>query len=207
MLTEAFPAGVLKVIYGPMHSGKSGELLRLLDRVRFTSKEVKVFQPRIDTRSNGITSKYVPDRIYETVIIEEPSDLYDHNLECHIIAFDEAQFFDKSLFEVVKDLKNRNYHVIVCGLNKNFRAEGFNAMPDIISISDEKIELKAICEVRECDNEATLTQRLINDRPADYDSPTVLIEGKDVSERYEARCEKCYQMKYPSNKNIPKLII
>ncbi|MHA1991563.1 MAG: thymidine kinase [Candidatus Hodarchaeales archaeon] len=197
MIKEAFPAGVLKVIYGPMHSGKSAELLRLLDRVRFTSKEVVVFQPRIDTRSSGITSKFVPDRIFETIIVEKPSDIYNSNLECHIIAFDEAQFFDNSLFEVVKNLKNRNFHVIVCGLDKNFRAEGFNAMPDIIRLADEKLELKAICEVKDCDNEATLTQRLINNAPADYDSPTVLIEGKNLSEKYEARCEKCYRMNYP----------
>ncbi|MHA1984029.1 MAG: thymidine kinase [Candidatus Hodarchaeales archaeon] len=198
MIKEAFPAGVLKVIYGPMHSGKSAELLRLLDRVRFTSKEVVVFQPRIDTRSNGITSKFVPDKIFETIIVDNPSDLYNNKLECHIIAFDEAQFFDNSLFEVVKDLKNKNFHVIVCGLDKNFRAEGFNAMPDIIKLADEELELRAICEVKDCDNEATLTQRLINNEPADYDSPTVLIEGQNLSERYEARCERCYRMNYPT---------
>ncbi|OLS24931.1 MAG: Thymidine kinase [Candidatus Heimdallarchaeota archaeon LC_3] len=207
MLKEAFPAGTLKVIYGPMHSGKSGELLRLLDRVKFTSKQVKVFQPKIDTRSNGISSKFIPDRIYETNLIDHPLDIFKLDLSCHIIAFDEAQFFSDSLFDTVKKLISQNYHVIVCGLDKNFRAEGFNDMPDIIKSADEKLHLKAICEINDCDYEATLTQRLINNLPAKYGSPTVLIERENISERYEARCEKCYQMEYPFDKNIPKLVL
>ena len=83
MLKEAFPAGTLKVIYGPMHSGKSAELLRLLDRVKFTSKQVKVFQPKIDTRSNGISSKFIPDRIYETILIDHPLDIFKLELNFH----------------------------------------------------------------------------------------------------------------------------
>jgi thymidine kinase len=44
-------------------------------------------------------------------------------------------------------------------------------------------KLHAICAV--CGGEASRTQRLINDQPAQYDDPIVVV---GASELYEARC-------------------
>jgi thymidine kinase len=44
-------------------------------------------------------------------------------------------------------------------------------------------KLQAVCHV--CGGPATLSQRLVDGRPAPFDGPTLLVGGH---ERYEARC-------------------
>jgi thymidine kinase len=44
-------------------------------------------------------------------------------------------------------------------------------------------KLHAICMV--CGDDASRTQRLVNDKPARYDDPVVIV---GASEMYEARC-------------------
>ena len=54
----------------------------------------------------------------------------------------------------------------------------------------EKVDkLHAIC-VR-CGNPASRNQRLIDNQPARYDSPTIMVGG---SESYEARCRHCHDV-------------
>ena len=51
-------------------------------------------------------------------------------------------------------------------------------------------KLHAVCMKCGCDH-ATRTQRLIDGKPADKNSPLIMIGG---DETYEARCVKCYEL-------------
>jgi thymidine kinase len=48
-------------------------------------------------------------------------------------------------------------------------------------------KLHAICVV--CGGPATRNQRLINGKPAPYDSPLIMVGGREA---YEARCRHCH---------------
>jgi thymidine kinase len=56
-------------------------------------------------------------------------------------------------------------------------------------IAEQVDKLRAIC-VR-CGELACRNQRLIDGRPARYDSPTIMVGGR---ESYEARCRTCHQV-------------
>jgi thymidine kinase len=80
----------------------------------------------------------------------------------------------------------------VAGLDRNFRGEPFGSMPDLLACADEVVKLRAVCmRCKDPRVTATLPQRLLNGRPAPYDSPEVMVGG---AEAYEARCLDCHEV-------------
>jgi thymidine kinase len=101
------------------------------------------------------------------------------------VAIDEAQFFHESICDVVQELAAAGLRVIVGGLDTDFRAEPFGCMPKLMAQAERVDKLHAICMV--CGGAASRTQRLINEKPAHYDEPIVVV---GASEMYEARCRE-----------------
>jgi thymidine kinase len=58
-----------------------------------------------------------------------------------------------------------------------------------MAIAEQVEKLNAICVV--CGDLACRNQRLVDGKPARYDSPTILVGG---SEAYEARCRRCHRV-------------
>ena len=79
--------------------------------------------------------------------------------------------------------------VILAGTDTDFRGEPFGCMPELMAIAEHVDKLHAIC--MSCGEDACRNQRLIDGRPAQYDSPTIMVGG---SETYEARCRGCHQV-------------
>jgi len=77
--------------------------------------------------------------------------------------------------------------VIIAGTDSDFRGEPFGPMPQLLAIAEVVDKLHAICVI--CGNPASRNQRLIGGRPARYDSPTIMVGGR---ESYEARCRHCH---------------
>jgi thymidine kinase len=110
-------------------------------------------------------------------------------LGTHVVAIDEAQFFDEGLIGVCDILASSGVRVIVAGLDTNFRAEPFGPMPMLLALAEDVTKLNAICI--KCGAPASRTQRLVNGKPAKYDDPVVMI---GASESYEARCRRCHEV-------------
>ena len=55
--------------------------------------------------------------------------------------------------------------------------------PQLLALAEDVTKLHAICAV--CGEEASRTQRLIDNQPASFDQPVVVV---GASELYEARC-------------------
>lgn len=94
--------------------------------------------------------------------------------------------------------------VIGTGLELDFKAEPFGHMPELMCIATKVDKLHAVCMKCGCEH-ATRTQRLIDGKPADKNSPLIMIGG---DETYEARCIKCYELpdnqpKKPGVKILP----
>ncbi|PJF31791.1 MAG: thymidine kinase [Candidatus Thermofonsia Clade 1 bacterium] len=176
--------GRIEVICGSMFSGKTEELIRRVRRAQIARQTVQVFKPMIDTRygATRITSHNGQD--FEALPCADSAEIAARLApETTVVAIDEAQFFDRGIVALAERLANRGLRVIIAGLDLDFRAEPFGAMPDLMCLAEEVTKLHAICMV--CGEPATRSQRLVNGEPARYDDPVILIGAQ---ERYEARC-------------------
>lgn len=178
----------LHVICGPMFSGKTDELLRLTRRLAISGADIMVFKPATDTRTQEVESR--SGAKYGAMSVGDIWSIVDLGSHCDVVVIDEAQFFGLDLLDAVGRLLRQGVHVIVAGLDRDFRGEGFGPIPGLLAMADEVTKLTAICF--KCKDDASLTQRLIDGEPARRDDPLVVVGGMDADERYEARCRKCW---------------
>jgi thymidine kinase len=176
--------GRIEVICGSMFSGKTEELIRRVRRAQIARQQVQVFKPIIDTRYGATRIASHNGQDFEALPCADSAEIAARLVaETTVVAVDEAQFFDHGIVALSEQLANRGVRVIIAGLDLDFRAEPFGAMPDLLCLAEEVTKLHAICMV--CGEPATRTQRLVNGAPARYDDPIILIGAQ---ERYEARC-------------------
>lgn len=182
--------GWIEVICGSMFAGKTEELIRRITRIRLAKKEVIVFKPVIDDRYAKIEVVSHSQRKVKSIPINNSSEILPNlTSKPYAVAIDEAQFFDEGLVDVIEKLANMGVRVIVAGLDLDFRGEPFGIMPEILARAEYVTKLHAICQV--CGEPATRTQRLIDNIPAYYDDPIILVSAQD---KYEARCRHCHQV-------------
>lgn len=181
---QNFDGGYIEVVCGPMFAGKTEELIRRIKRLEYAKIPYIVFKPRIDDRYGDSVIKSHNKNEKHAHNIEKAHEIYPYleKVKVEVVIVDEAQFFDEALPEVVDDLADRGYRVIVGGLDRDFRGEPFGPMPFILARAEVVTKLTAICPVS--GKPATRTQRIINGQPAAYDDPIVLI---DAEESYEPR--------------------
>jgi thymidine kinase len=169
-----------------MFSGKTDELIRRLRRARIARQQVQVFKPALDNRYavEKVTSHAGGE--FEATPVDRAADILALvQLETTVVALDEAQFFEDEVCRLCQDLAARGVRVIAAGLDQDFRGEPFGPMPKLMALAEHVDKFHAICAV--CGGEASRTQRLINDQPACYDEPVVVV---GASELYEARCRE-----------------
>lgn len=183
--------GWIEVIAGVMFSGKSEELIRRVRRAVITRKAVQVFKSHLDDRYSGLHSVTTHDGIVaEAVPVDASGEIMRRvRRGTDVVAIDEVQFLDAGIVEVATALADRGMRVILAGLDTDFRGEPFGAMPVLMAIAEVVDKLHAICVV--CGDPACRNQRLVDGKPAVYDSPTILVGG---SEGYEARCRHCHEI-------------
>lgn len=180
-----------ELITGPMSCGKTEELLRRIRRAIIAKKKVKVISPEIDTRKHG---DYIESRNglwLDAIKVKNAAQLLGVvKDEDEIIAIDELQFFDEHIVKVVAKLLESGKKIIGTGLDLDFKSEPFGFMPELLCIATRVDKLSAVC--MKCgSDDATRTQRLVDGKPVDKNSPLIMIGG---DETYEARCIKCYEL-------------
>ena len=183
--------GSVEVISGVMFSGKSEELIRRVRRAIIARRNVQVFKSHLDARYAGLYSVSSHDgREVEAIPIDStPEIMRQVRPDTEIVAIDEAQFLDEGIVSVVTALASRGVRVILAGTDTDFRGEPFGAMGELMAVAEKVDKLRAICVV--CGDEACRNQRLVDGRPAKYDSPTIMVGGR---ESYEARCRHCHRV-------------
>ena len=186
--------GWIEVIAGVMFSGKSEELMRRVRRSLIARKQVQVFKSHLDNRYAGVLVVGSHDgRTIEAVPVDSSAQIALRlNPTAQVIAIDEVQFLDGGIVALANDLAARGRRVILAGTDTDFRGEPFGPMPQLMCVAEVVDKLHAICVL--CGAPATRNQRLINGRPARYDSPQVMVGG---GENYEARCRSCHVVPGP----------
>ena len=189
--------GKLEMIVGPMRSNKTAELLRRIEtRRQYAKQHVMLLKPSADTKStNGLVESRNQNGCGKMDAVEFPSGdpwvvlplLADEEqrigkrVEC--IAIDEGQFV-QDLFLFTKRLLESGHDVMVSGLELDFRGLPFGEMLDLSWLvrmfAGNVTELVAYCS---CGARALYPQRLIDGKPAHYDSPIIM-----AGDFYEPRC-------------------
>jgi thymidine kinase len=106
-----------------------------------------------------------------------------------VVAVDEVQFLDQGIVDVANTLADRGVRVILAGTDVDFRGLPFGPMPPLACAAEVVDKFHAICVI--CGGPASRNQRLINGQPAPWNSPTIMVGGR---ESYEARCRHCHKV-------------
>lgn len=182
-MTEIGSKGYIEVVCGPMFAGKTEELIRRIKRLEYANKKYLVFKPSIDNRYGDDEIVSHNKNSKEAINVTNSLDILNYiNDDIEVVIIDEAQFFDNDIVKVADYLADNNKRVIVGGLDRDFKGDPFGPMPQLLAIAEHVTKLTAIC--MKSGKPATRTQRMINDLPANYHDPIVLIGAK---ESYEAR--------------------
>ena len=172
----------LTLILGPVFSGKTTELIRLVERYQIAKKNVLYIKPDVDTRYSiteicshnnlQVGCEIYPNKVNELCIKD--------NID--VIGIDEAQFFT-NIYNIVYKLLENNRIVIVSALNGDYKRKTFGNIVDLIPLAQDIIKLNAICS--QCGEEASFSYRKNTNK-----TEQVVIGGSDV---YEARCWECWK--------------
>jgi thymidine kinase len=181
--------GWIEVIAGVMFSGKSEELIRRVRRAVIARKQVQVFKSHLDARYAGLYTVTTHDGL---TVDAEPVDSADEiqrriRAGTEVVAVDEVQFLDDGIVAAANGLAERGVRVILAGTDVDFRGLPFGALPQLMCVAEVVDKFHAICVV--CGGPASRNQRLVNGQPAPWNSPTIMIGGR---ESYEARCRHCH---------------
>ena len=182
----------LEVIIGPMFSGKTSELIRLVEREVYAKTKGVIFKVAFDNWYSATQVLMHYCLRYESYTVASSAEGLRKIEELprtqglDAIGVDEVNFFPDDLVGVLDRLAEEK-RVIACGLNLNFKAEPFPTTMELAARADRVRYLSAVCVV--CGREATRTQRLIGGKPAPRDSPVIAVGGKEM---YEPRCRTCF---------------
>lgn len=187
--------GWIEVVAGPMFSGKSEELIRLLRRAAIARQRIQVFKPATDNRySDEDVVSHSKQRV-PCEVVEKSSDILAKvDPRTDLVGIDEAQFFDEGLPKICSHLANLGKRVIVAGLDMDFRGVSFGPMPELLALAEQVKKITAICS--RCGASAAYTQRLI---PSEQQ---VVVGAAGV---YEARCRRCHEPEGASSDDTPWL--
>ncbi len=188
--------GSLEVICGSMFSGKSEELIRRIRRAQIAKQNVLTCKHMLDDRHMIECVVSHNGTKLEAEAIDNINHVLERGLsdEIDVIGIDEVQWFDKDIISVVCKLIEAGKRVIVAGLDLDFKGIPFGCIPTLLAIADNVTKLKAICTL--CGKDATLSQRLVNGKPAKYDDPIVM---PGAAESYQARCRNCHVINTPNH--------
>lgn len=185
-----------------MFSSKSKRLFEIIDREEHAHQKILKLAPVKDDRAGkGVLSARSKNTDeFDTLPANAVGSLKDivelmQKEHYDVIAFDEAQFFDKWLIKVIEGILynqngfqnvaySRDLRVIVSGLDMDFERQPFEVMSHLAAIADKVYKLPAICcKCRNPIANAILTQKLTGG------DERIQVGDKDI---YEARCRSCH---------------
>jgi thymidine kinase len=186
--TQPHSGGWLEVVCGPMFSGKSEELIRRLRRAEIAGQRALIVKPLIDDRYEvGHVVSHAGAKM-RAVTASSGADVRRLAAGYDAIGIDEVQFFDDSVVDSIDALVSDGARVVAAGLAQDFRGLPFGSMPTLLCVAEFVDKLEAVCH--RCGGAATMTQRLVDGRPAPFGGETIQVGALDS---YEARCRACFE--------------
>lgn len=184
--------GYLELIMGCMFSGKSEELIRKLNRLKYANKQHQLFKPALDNRySEDEVVTHAGERLM-AISVETPYQILEKlRPETQFVGIDEIQFFagkNKNdvfeIVEVIEELNKQGVIVIAAGLDMYSTGETFGPMERLPAMAKYIDKIHAVCK---CGGEAWRSYKIGVDIEANKVKTTKLGSFGE----YIALCEIC----------------
>lgn len=173
--------GKIRLILGPMFSGKTTELIRNYKRKSLAGLKTLLVKYKRDTRyslQHVTTHDGIKVEAFGCESLSDIPDPYEYDLIC----IDEIQFYPDCV-EFCDKAADNGVDVIASGLSGTFKRKPFKNMPELEAIAYDVTYFRAVCYF--CKNEdACYTKRITNEQDE------VVIGGSD---KYHACCRYCYK--------------
>ena len=137
--------GWIEVICGSMFSGKTEELIRRIKRAKIANQNIEVFKPIIDSRSKNFIESHDESKL-ECIEVKSSNEILEKVNNCHVVAIDEAQFFDDQIVTVCNKIANSGIRVIIAGLDMDYLGNPFGPMPNLMAVSEYVTKVHAVCK-------------------------------------------------------------
>jgi len=173
----------IRVIFGPMFSGKTTELLRRVRRFSVAQKLCILVKHAADTRYSGVSTHDAADIVSrDWVRVVRASALADVEAEvakADVIGIDEGQFFP-DIVSFSERMANSGKIVIVAALDGTFQRKPFGDVLNLVPLAESVVKLNAVCVT--CLRDAAFSARLSTEEEV------VVVGG---AEKYAAVCRNC----------------
>lgn len=179
------PKGQIQVIFGPMFSGKTTELIRRLRRYQIANYKCLIIKYANDVRYDTEAVSTHDSQTLAAVSATILSDLEKEALNYSIIGIDEGQFFPDTV-SFAENMANKGKVVIIAALDGTFQRKSFGDILQLVPLAESVIKLTAVCMI--CFEEASFTKRIGNETKLE------VIGGTD---KYMAVCRHCYSIESP----------
>lgn len=178
--------GSLQIIIGPMFSGKTEMLINKYNEILVNNNNnniIAAYNYYKDTRyGSDIIASHSGMKINSFNIEQLSEILTSSNFnEQKYIFINEAQFFPELKYYIIKLVEEYNKHVIICGLDCDYKREKFGDIWDIIPLADEIYKLKGIC------NYCKIVSSMFTFRITSEINQELI-----GTENYVSLCRKCY---------------
>jgi thymidine kinase len=173
-------SGSISIIFGPMFSGKTGEMFRVVRRYTVAKKKCMVVKYSKDTRyAVEEASTHDHFKMPATPAIRL-ADVREEALLCDVIGIDEGQFFP-DVVEFSEEMANLGKTIIVACLDGSFERKPFGRVVELLALAESVTKLTSVCMV--CQANAAFSKRITKDTALE------VIGGADM---YIAVCRGCY---------------
>ena len=168
----------IDIIIGPMHCGKTSEIIRRLSIYYEMDMKVLYINSKLDTRSDKGFSTHnstIGNVPFDCLKVMELSECDVSKYD--VIAIDESQFFKGLKDTVLRWVEVDKKILIVGGLNGDYKRNAFGEINELISYSDSIIKLNSFCMM--CRKKGVMSSALFSKRIIE-DKTNILIGGKDI---------------------------
>jgi thymidine kinase len=179
---------MLRVIYGPMYSGKTTRLLEIVGKLEMEGTPVLKIKHCIDQRYDGkkedanLATGWIRSHNGGRLAAYQTNSLMamtDELRNYEWVAVDEGCFFD-DIMEFTKELGKQGKNLIVAGLDLTYDLRPFGHMQELIDMAQMTEHYFAQCR---CGSKACYTERLI------HADSVIVVGGREM---YSAACAKCH---------------
>ena len=177
-------AGHVEMIIGPMFSGKTTELLRIIRRYEIARQNCLLIKHGVDVRYSACDisthDKIQREAVSCTSLLGLGEEIFE---DMTVIGIDEGQFFE-DLSEFCEQMSDKGRIVVVSALSGTFERKLFKSVEEMLPHVDVLTHLTAVC--MDCGKDAPFTKR------TSVCKSIVEIGGKD---KYKAVCRHCWLKK------------
>ena len=180
----------LELIFGPMFSGKSTELLRRWNICAEMNLRVLYVNSHLDDRTSDSFSTHNPTMTsvgkIQACKIQTLDEINPKDFD--VLGIDEAQFIIPLKDPVIDLVENHNKKVIISGLDGDFERQEFGEILRLIPMCDKVDKLYPFCLT--CLEKTGNVKDALFSKRVGGGSDQISVGAK---ESYRPVCRKCYQ--------------